>query len=129
MGNDVENLLQETIKVLAAHKLTPKDVVWVGSEDGTYATNWDGFAKIADREYNSGLGGQEVIRDLVVVGEDWWLERHEYDGSEWWEFKQLPKQKPVDELKPLRLIFRNDHEHYVETMEELHEVDEDEDEA
>lgn len=26
----------------------------------------------------------------MVVGDDWWLERHEYDGSEWWEFKRLP---------------------------------------
>jgi hypothetical protein len=27
---------------------------------------------------------------IIVVGKDWWLERHEYDGSEWWEFKTMP---------------------------------------
>ena len=27
---------------------------------------------------------------LVVVGKDFWLERNNYDGSEWWEFKQVP---------------------------------------
>ena len=26
----------------------------------------------------------------MVVGNNWWLERHEYDGSEWWEYKQFP---------------------------------------
>ena len=23
-------------------------------------------------------------------GSDWWLERGEYDGSEWWEFRREP---------------------------------------
>lgn len=29
---------------------------------------------------------------LIVVGKDFWLERHEYDGSEWWEFKSIPME-------------------------------------
>ena len=28
----------------------------------------------------------------VAVGDNWWLERAEYDGSEWWEFKTIPKE-------------------------------------
>jgi hypothetical protein len=35
----------------------------------------------------------------MVIGSDWWLERHEYDGSEWWEFKSLPK--PREAAQPL----------------------------
>jgi hypothetical protein len=27
---------------------------------------------------------------LEIVGDDWWLERHEYDGAEWWEYKTKP---------------------------------------
>lgn len=27
----------------------------------------------------------------VVVGKDFWLERGEYDGSEWWSFKTTPQ--------------------------------------
>jgi len=45
-----------------------------------------------------------IIRnDLYVVGEDWWLERGEYDGSEWWEFKRLPECPPraIPTLKTL----------------------------
>jgi len=41
-------------------------------------------------EYDSGYGATKVAKDLVIVGEDWWLERCEYNGSEWWEFKTLP---------------------------------------
>ena len=33
----------------------------------------------------------EVAEDLVVVGDNWWIERHEYDGNEWWEYKEKAK--------------------------------------
>lgn len=42
---------------------------------------------------DEGYGAPEVATDLLVVGADFWLERCEYDGSEWWEFKQMPKCK------------------------------------
>ena len=94
------NLLEETISVLARNGKEPKDVIWVGSEDGWFT--WEDFCQVADTEYDSGFGGAEVARDLVIVGQDFWLERGEYDGSEWWECKTWPAQpkerKPVDAL-------------------------------
>ena len=84
------NLLDETVEILKDNNLEPKDVLWVGNSE--VKTDWENFAKIADIDYDSGFGGQEVATDLIVVGQNWWLERHEYDGSEWWEFKQLPKE-------------------------------------
>jgi hypothetical protein len=30
--------------------------------------------------------------DLIIVGDNWWLERKEYDGSEWFEFKKKKKE-------------------------------------
>ena len=97
------NLLHETLKVLREHGKSPKDVRWVGSKDGEFAITWKEFEKIANVEYDSGFGWQEVAKDLVVVGDDWWLERHEHDGSEWWEFKTLPKKKP-DAKKFTRVV-------------------------
>lgn len=85
------NLLEETVGKLSENNLKPKDVRWVGTNKGS--TTWKQFKKLADREYDDGFGGEEVNTELLVVGDDWWLERHEYDGSEWWEFKRLP-QKP-----------------------------------
>lgn len=41
--------------------------------------------------YDNGFGGQEVVTDLVILGDNWWLERGEYDGSEWWGFRTVPK--------------------------------------
>ena len=73
---------------------------------------WEEFAKLANKKYDNGYGGNEVPLDLIVVGKDWWLERHEYDGAEWWEFKKLPV-KPKQKIEPFA-VFRNQatEEHY-----------------
>jgi len=84
------NLLKETIECLSENEKTEKDVIWVGCKK--FKSCWAHFTKIADIEYDDGYGGAEIAQDLLVVGSDFWLERHEYDGSEWWEFKQMPKE-------------------------------------
>lgn len=100
------NLLNETIEILKEHNKSSEDVLWVGSYDLFFT--WKSFKSLSDKEYNDGFGGQEVIPDLLIVGDNWWLERHEYDGSEWWEFKKLPI-KPLLEKIPAR-VFREDYE-------------------
>ncbi|MEL3959485.1 hypothetical protein NST17_20245 [Caldifermentibacillus hisashii] len=85
-----ENLLEETLEILEEHGLTENDVEWVGNKSLYFS--FDHFKKIADVDYDSGYGSSKVAIDLIVVGKDWWLERHEYDGSEWWEFKSIPKK-------------------------------------
>ena len=98
------NLLSETLEVLQESGKSPeKDVKWVGSANGKYAITWKEFKKIASQvEYDNGYGGQEIANDLVVVGKNWWLERGEYDGSEWWAIKKLPeKQLKTKDFKHL----------------------------
>lgn len=93
------SLLQETIEILNDNGKSPTDVEWVGKYDGYYT--WEEFENQAkDIRYNPSWGHLEINMSLVVVGKDFWLERHEYDGSEWWEFKTLPikPDKKVDEL-------------------------------
>jgi hypothetical protein len=95
--DESSNLLTETIKCLADNGKNPKDVLWIG--DASSSCTWDQFAECASFDYDDGYGGQEIYADLVIVGKDFWLERHEYDGSEWWEFKQLPTQPPTGSVK------------------------------
>jgi len=97
------NLLDETLSFLQRHGLTEEDVCWVG--DGVNYCSWNDFVGIANVEYDAGYGIQEIEEDLIVVGKDWWLERHEYDGSEWWEFKKLP-EKPKKEPSTFRIMYR-----------------------
>ena len=84
------NLKNCTLNVLKQHNKLPSDIKWVGCT--SFKIPIEEFWKIADREYDGGYGGVEVAEDLIVVGENWWLERHEYDGSEWWEYKELPQE-------------------------------------
>lgn len=100
------NLLKETITSLGHYDLSPEDVLWIGIRDGSQTTNWKDFAIMADREYDEGYGGVEILETLVVVGKDWWLERHEYDGSEWWEYKTLPTLH--SQTNKLKIIFQRD---------------------
>ena len=89
------NLLQETLDELKENGKTPADVRWVGRESVNAKCSWDEFAKQSDFEYYNGYGSAEIPGDLVVAGDDWWLERAEYDGSEWWKFKTLPVEPKV----------------------------------
>ena len=100
--SSTSNLLKETLEHLKTHGKKSTDVRWVGSVNYGYF-DWEYFVKIADMEYNNGFGTILVATDLKVVGDDWWLERHEYDGSEWWEYKSMPK-KPESKIEPARVI-------------------------
>lgn len=88
------NLKKETIEALTRNGKTKEDVVWVGTPKQEIPLIL--FWQYADREYDKGYGISEVNEDLLVVGDNWWLERHEYDGFEWWEYKELP-QRPKEE--------------------------------
>ena len=89
----MNNLLEETIHELKENGKEAKDVKWVGNEDIWF--KWADFERVANVEYSSGYGSVYVPVDLKVVGINWWLERIECEGAEWWEFKVLP-------LKPNR---------------------------
>lgn len=39
--------------------------------------------------YDDGYGSQEIF-GFIVFKDGTWLERDEYDGSEWWDFKSKP---------------------------------------
>ena len=85
----MRNLLEETIKEIKEYGHTIHEVKFV--TDGDVYCNWEDFARnTKNYNYDAGFGGTEVNINLKVVGKDWWLERHEYDGSEWWEYKSLP---------------------------------------
>ncbi len=87
------NLYKETIEVLTDNKKTFEDVVAICGNE--FQITKDDFIKYSNTEYDSGYGASEVAEDLLIIGVDFWLERHEYDGSEWWEFKQMPKYKEL----------------------------------
>ena len=94
-------LLEETRHDMKTNNVDESQVAWVGGSEQWFT--WDEFCSIANVDYDSGFGGQVVATDLIVVGNGWWLERHEYDGSEWWEFK-TGHTKPETHLAPPSVV-------------------------
>lgn len=87
------NLYHETIEILKKHEKTLEDVLAICGSD--FQITKEDFVKYANTEYDESYGASEVAVDLLVIGDDWWLERDEYDGSEWWEFKTMPNYRSL----------------------------------
>ena len=88
----MSNLWEETIELLKEKDKTFDDVLYIQGDD--FKVTKENFESVAKKtDYDSGFGAQHVATDLVLVGDDWWIERAEYDGSEWWEFKSIPVRK------------------------------------
>ena len=81
------NLWKETVAKLEKHGKTVSEIKFVQ----TYRGRMENFEELAKQiNYDDGYGGQEIDSSLVIVGDDWWLEKAEYDGAGWFEFKQQP---------------------------------------
>lgn len=97
------NLYRELVTKLKTFGKTVDDIKFVCGE--SFCVDVKEFLEIAKKtNYDAGFGSAEVAYDLLIVGEDWWLERHEYDGSEWFEYKTMPnKPEKKKHIKRLSL--------------------------
>ena len=97
----MSNLWKETLEILEKHKKTYDDVICICSDD--YRISKDNYKEIAEQtNYYDGYGAQEVVSDLRLYGDNWYIERAEYDGSEWFEYRTIEhKDLPLKEIKAL----------------------------
>lgn len=94
----MKNLLRETLEMLVVSGKSERDILFCTCRDEYFS--FGKFKELAANiDYDSGYGGAE-IRDIYIVGKDWWLERGEYDGSEWWEFKTIPVKPEKETFCP-----------------------------
>ena len=64
-------------------------------KEGHTPAEYEAFLAKLDFKYDSGYGMQEVDGRVWLMEEGTWLERGEYDGSEWWVYRKCP-QIPSD---------------------------------
>jgi hypothetical protein len=103
------SLLEETIQILAKHGYSTLDILAVIGKDETgnlHSMDVNKFFSIAHRKYDNGDGDHEIDLDLKIIGPNWWLERHEHDESEGWEFKKMPK---IPKTNGDVVVFRKDY--------------------
>lgn len=84
------NLKRETEMKLREHGKGVDDIVWLGEVDKYRVSNRH-MLNYLDVEYNNDYTGYQIPHSLVVVGEDWWLERVAEISYEEWIFKTLPQ--------------------------------------
>lgn len=85
----LKNLWEETIGTLRDYAITWDEVEYVIL--GDCCITKENFEEVARKtNYDAGYGSAEIRGDLMLVGWNWWLEREEYDGSEWWELQTKP---------------------------------------
>lgn len=107
------NLFKETETTLINNGKLWEDVVFISTCRDTFDEEYEPFEIDVDTfmevskniDYDNGFGGHEINLNLKIVGEDWWLERHEYDGSENWVYKEKPSRpkNKINEAKALLL--------------------------
>lgn len=86
----IKNLWEETINKLENYSIKWDEVDAVILE-GDCVISKENFEEVARRtNYDSGFGLTEIPPNLKILGWNWWLERAEYDGAEWWELKTMP---------------------------------------
>lgn len=107
-----KTLWDETIDILKRNGKTFDDVVAVCGEQ--FQITKEEFRKYSKTTYDDGYGAPKVAEDLLVIGKDFWLERQEYVGSEWWEFKQIPEYEKLPFVKITALTVDQAHENGID---------------
>ena len=106
MSNNT-NLLEETKEAIENFGQEIDNIIFIGSQESGHECSWEQFEVLANQEYDSSYGGQEVAEDLIIVFEDGTIMSWgEYDGSEWWECLK-PFTIP-EEFHQIRSLFPED---------------------
>jgi len=92
---DITNAREEFFKIIQGLPKVKCALIYYEEEGisplkvGYSEEEWENFTRSLDFEYDSGWGGQNLF-GVVWFEDGSWLERAEYDGSEWWKHKICP---------------------------------------
>jgi len=60
-------------------------------KEGYTPTEYEKFLEKLNFEYDNGYGSQELSGTIWLSEDNTWYERGEYDGSEWWAYRECPQ--------------------------------------
>jgi len=100
MQKDLNNLLTDVVDFLKLYDKRPADVRWVGSEEAWMF--WEDFARAANREYDSLT---QVVPDLMIVGDDWWIDLEDSGEESFLAFHTHPGDRDLDTHVPHLNVF------------------------
>lgn len=94
----MRNLQEETLEAIRGLGKNIEDIAycniyysyWRNEKDTTICIdNFD--IDSLNLKYDAGYGSQEIF-GFIVFTDNSWLQRREYDGSEWWEYFKTPER-------------------------------------
>ena len=106
---ELQSILERNESVIkCAYITTERNSYWDDDDDyiqskpillkeGHTQEEYKEFLQKLNFEDDAGYGGQELYGTVWLMEEGTWLERGEYYGSEWWDYKKCPGV--IDELK------------------------------
>ena len=87
----IRNLWEETEETLATCNKEWSDIKYVVLTSSEEIIPKDVYEEIArNTYYDNGFGSTEVYESLMLIGDGFWFERAEYDGAEWFAYKEIP---------------------------------------
>jgi hypothetical protein len=97
IDESIINLMEETLSVLTRYNKSTLDVnfvIWKENYKNNfkYCTFSEFLVKAKDINYDNGHTTEIINNYIKIVGDTWWLERSNYDGAEWWEYKTIPSK-------------------------------------
>ncbi len=102
------NFKKEILHTLKGEGKTIQDIAYINVGDEYYCrkekaespsfcrvkTTFEDWIDNQDFEYNAGYGMPIINEELAIVFKDGsWLEREEYDGSEWFAYRKKPENE------------------------------------
>ena len=91
----MKNLFKETVDILERNGHTFEDILYF--TNGKYNITPEKFKYIASNfDYDNGYGTNYVNFYLLGIGEDFFITREEYDGSEWWCYFDISAHPNAD---------------------------------
>ena len=114
------NFLEETKEAIKDSGHNFEDVMFIGSSNGEYRMSWEKFVTKANFNYDDGYGAAAIATDLIIYFKDCtYIERGEYDGSEWWSYN-VPKVFNVnDKYKDFNIL--GDDRYMWKTVKEMND--------
>ena len=96
---EVVKKLNVEIKCARVHfgSWSDEEINYIDLKIGFSEIEFNAFLRLIDREYDNGFGGQRLFGNVWFT-DGTWLDRGEYDGSEWWEYLKLP-EIPIDLIR------------------------------
>ena len=94
----MRNLQEETLEAIRGSGKNIEDIAYCNIYY-SYWRNKDSINICVDTfdidslnlKYDAGYGSQEIF-GFIVFTDNSWLQRREYDGSEWWEYFKTPER-------------------------------------